>query len=183
MDGGEHTGGTWGPPSPRPSGTANRPDPPAVGGPSSLGIWTTGDLVARIIADCGAAGTGHAKVKVLADGNAELYAESGDISHIVTRAAASAGVAAEFLEIADRPHLEALCVIGEGIRAIGDLADDLADDLTVDDAARIIFFHFRHAQFSLAVDAFGWGVDRSARWIAERVGTAILRTASTSADG
>jgi len=64
-----------------------------------------------------------------------------------------------------------------------DLADDLADDLTVDDAARIIFFHFRHAQFSLAVDAFGWGVDRSARWIAERVGTAILRTASTSADG
>jgi AcrR family transcriptional regulator len=133
--------------------------------------WTTGDLITRIIADCAAADTGRAKMQVLADGYVKLYAESGDIIHIVTRAASSSPPAAEFLEVADQRHQEALRTIIEGIRGVG----DLAEELTVDDAVKIVFFHFRHAQFSLTAETFGWGVDRAAQWIRDRTESAILK--------
>ena len=136
-----------------------------------MDMWTTGDLVERIIADCAAATTGRAKLKELADGYVELYAEDDDIIRLVTRAAASAPPAADFLGVADQRHQEALAVIVEGIREVG----DLAEGLTVDDAARIVFFHFRHAQFTLAAETFGWGVDRSRQWLLERVEAAILK--------
>ena len=136
-----------------------------------MDIWTSSDLVTRIIADCAAATTGGTKLKALADGYVELYALDEDIIRIITRAAASAPSAATFLEIADQRHLEALSVIVQGIRGVG----DLADGLSADDAARIIFFHFRHAQYALAVDTFGWGVDRTKQWLLERVEDAILK--------
>ena len=136
-----------------------------------MDMWTRSDLVTRIIADCAAATTGHAKLTALADGYVELYAADDDIIRIVTRAAASAPPAADFVGIADQRHHEALAVIVQGIEDVG----DLADGLSVDDAARIIFFHFRHAQFVLAVETFGWGVDRTRRWILERVEAAVLK--------
>ena len=137
-----------------------------------MDLWTTSDLVTRIIADCAAAPTGRAKLATLADGYVELYAHDQDIIRIVTRAAASAPPAADFLGIADQRHQEALAIIVEGIREVG----DLAEGLSVDDAARIIFFHFRHPQFSLAVDTFDWGVERSRQWLLERVEAAVLRS-------
>ena len=56
----------------------------------------------------------------------------------------------------------------------GSVMGDLADGLSVADAARIIFFHFHHAQYVLAADTFGWGVDRTTRWLLDRVEAAIL---------
>ena len=134
----------------------------------------------RIIADCAAATTGHAKLTALADGYVELYAEDDDIIRIVTRAAASAPPAADFLGIADQRHHEALAVIVQGIEDVG----DLADGLSVDDAAHHLL-PFRHAEFVLAVETFGWGVDRTRRWILERVEAAVLEglTSTGPADG
>lgn len=137
-----------------------------------MDLWTTGDLVVRIIADCAAQTTGRAKLETLADGYVELYARDDDIVRIVTRASASAPPAADFLGIADQRHQEALAVIVEGIRDVG----DLAEGLSVEDAARIIFFNFRHPQFTLAAETFGWGVDRARQWTLEQVAAAILKS-------
>ena len=52
----------------------------------------------------------------------------------------------------------------------------LAGGITVNEAVQVIFFHFRYAQFALASDEFGWGVERTTRWLTERVASAILKT-------
>ena len=136
-----------------------------------MDMWTTSPTVGKIITDAAGATTGPAKLKALADGYAAHAAEAGDIMCIVERAAASSPVAEEFLEVADQRHLESLVTIVEGIDKIG----GLAEGLSVTDAARIIYFHFRNPQFVLAAETFGWGVDRATQWLLERVEAAILR--------
>jgi AcrR family transcriptional regulator len=135
-----------------------------------MDAWTAGPLVREIIQACAAAGSGSDKLDVLADGYVALYKASGDIIRIVTDAASASTDAAEFLETANARHLEALIEIVAQIRKTGDLKKDVSDE----DAARIIYFHFRFEQFTLAADHFGWGEDRARNWIRERVGAALL---------
>jgi hypothetical protein len=59
------------------------------------------------------------------------------------------------------------------IREAGDLKQELSDE----DAARIVFYHFRFDQFALVADGFGWGKDRARDWIRERVELALLADA------
>jgi AcrR family transcriptional regulator len=132
--------------------------------------WTAGPLVLEIIEACAEAPGGAEKLRVLADGYVAIYRASGDIIRIVTDAAAAAPGAAEFLETANARHHEALVEIVAQIRQTGDLKKDLSDE----DAARIIYYHFRFEQFTLAADTFGWGEDRARDWIRERVQTALL---------
>ncbi|MFJ3671067.1 TetR/AcrR family transcriptional regulator [Streptomyces sp. NPDC090106] len=136
-----------------------------------MDMWTTSPTVGRIISDAAAAPTGRTKLEVLAEGYAAHAAEAGDIMRIVERAAPSSPVAQEFLDIADERHIEALETIVVGIADLGDLAEGLSNE----DAARIIFFHFRNPQFVLAVETFGWGVERATKWLVERVAAAILK--------
>ncbi|GAA2216043.1 TetR/AcrR family transcriptional regulator [Nonomuraea monospora] len=136
-----------------------------------MDMWTAGQLVVDIISACQAVGSGRAKIKVLAEGYIAIYKQYGDIIRIVTRAAASAPVAEDYLRTADHRHRDALRQIMEQIRDVG----DLADGMSVEDAAKITFFYFRYDQFALAADTFGWGVDRAVRWIAGRVASAILK--------
>jgi AcrR family transcriptional regulator len=137
-----------------------------------MDLWTTSNLVPSIIADCASVDSGPAKLRVLAKGYVAIYAESGDIIRIVTSAAASTSSAETFLKIADKRHQEALREIVQGVHKVG----DLADGISVDDAVKIIFFHFRYPQFYLAADDFGWGVDRASLWITERIESAILKS-------
>ena len=132
--------------------------------------WTAGPLVREIIEACAAARTGAEKLDALAAGYRAIYNASGDIIRIVTEAAAAAPGAAEFLETANARHHEALVEIVRQIRETGDLQKDLSDD----DAARIIYYHFRFEQYTLAADTFGWGEDRALDWIRGRVENAIL---------
>jgi AcrR family transcriptional regulator len=132
--------------------------------------WTAGPLVRQIIEECAAAPSGPEKLHVLADGYLAIYRGSGDIIRIVTVAAAAAPGAADFLETANARHHEALVEIVRQIRAAGDLKHDLSDE----DAARIIYYHFRFEQFALAAVDFGWGEDRTRDWIRERVASAVL---------
>jgi AcrR family transcriptional regulator len=132
--------------------------------------WTAGPLVRKIIEACAAAETAEQKLVVLADGYRAIYNASGDIIRIVTDAAAAAPGAAEFLETANERHHEALVEIVTQIRETGDLKKDLSDE----DAARIIYYHFRYEQIKLAADTFGWGEDRALNWIRERVENALL---------
>src|SRR5262249_8555385 len=125
-----------------------------------MDTWTAGPLVREIIEACAAAGSGAEKLDVLADGYVAIYRASGDIIPIVTNAAAAAPGAAEFLETANARHLEALLAIVAQIRETGDLKKDLSDE----DAARIIYYHFRFEQFTLAADDFGWGEERTRDW-------------------
>jgi hypothetical protein len=111
-----------------------------------------------------------AQARLLADGYRAIYNASGDIIRIVTDAAAAAPGAAEFLATANERHHEALVEIVTQIRETGDLKKDLSDE----DAARIIYYHFRYEQFTLAADTFGWGEDRALDWIRERVENALL---------
>lgn len=136
-----------------------------------IDLWTAAQLVRDIIDECESASTGRAKLEVLAQGYVSIYEESGDIIRIVQRAAASVPVAEDFLRTADERHLQALRQIVARIQDVG----DLADGVSVEDAVKIIFFHFRYDQFALATDTFGWGVDRTVRWITERLESAILR--------
>jgi len=55
-------------------------------------------------------------------------------------------------------------------RTVRDLKKGLSDE----DAARIIYYHFRFEQFSLDADDFGWGDDRARDWIRERVEIALF---------
>jgi AcrR family transcriptional regulator len=132
--------------------------------------WTAGPLVLEIIEACAAAPSGAEKLHVLADGYVTIYRASGDIIRIVTDAAAAAPGAAQFLETANARHHEALVAIVGQIRETGDLNRDLSDE----DAARIIYYHFRFEQFTLAADDFGWGEARARDWICERVESALL---------
>jgi AcrR family transcriptional regulator len=132
--------------------------------------WTAGPLVRQIIEACAATPTGAEKLRLLADGYQAIYNSSGDIIRIVTDAAAAAPGAAEFLTTANERHHEALVEIVTQIREAGALKQDLSDE----DAARIIYYHFRFEQFTLAVETFGWGEDRALGWIRERVENAIL---------
>ncbi|MCW8103665.1 TetR/AcrR family transcriptional regulator, partial [Streptomyces tauricus] len=136
-----------------------------------MDMWTTSPTVGRIITDAAAAPTGRTKLEVLAVGYAAHAAEAGDIMRIVERAAPSSTAAQDFLDIADERHIEALETIVEGI------ADDdaLAEGVSIQEAAQIIFFHFRNPQFVLASETFGWGVDRATHWLTDRVTAAILR--------
>ena len=134
--------------------------------------WTAGPLVLEIIEACAAAPTGKEKLRVLADGYVAIYRASGDIIRIVTDAATAAPGAAEFLETANARHHDALVEIVTQIRETGELRNDLSDE----DAARIIYYHFRYEQFTLAADSFGWGEDRARDWIGERVELALLET-------
>ncbi|MEO3809836.1 hypothetical protein ABGB17_12625 [Sphaerisporangium sp. B11E5] len=136
-----------------------------------MDMWTAGQLVLDVIAVCEAADSARAKMKVLAEGYVAIYEQSGDIIRILTRAAASTPAAEDFLRTADQRHQDALRQIVGQIRDTG----DLADRVSVDDAAKIIFFHFRYDQFTLAADTFGWGVDRAVRWITQRIESAILK--------
>ena len=137
-----------------------------------MDAWTAGPLVREIIDACAAASSGAEKLDVLADGYVALYRASGDIIRIVTDAAAAAPDAAEFLETANARHHEALVEIVAQIRKAGDLKKSLSDK----EAARIIYYHFRFEQFTLAADTFGWGEDRARDWIRERVEVALLDT-------
>lgn len=137
-----------------------------------MDMWTASPTVGRIITDAAEGRTGRAKLRILADGYVAHAAEAGDIMRIVERAAASSSPAEEFMEIADQRHTEALEIITKGIEDVG----ELADGLSVADAAKIIYFHFRNPQFVLASETFGWGVDRAKHWILERVESAILKT-------
>ena len=132
--------------------------------------WTAGPLVREIIEACAEAPSGGEKLRMLADGYRAIYNASGDIIRIVTDAAAAAPGAAEFLETANARHHEALVEIVSQIRETGDIKKDLSDE----DAARIIYYHFRFEQFTLAADTFGWGEDRALDWIRDRVENAIL---------
>jgi AcrR family transcriptional regulator len=132
--------------------------------------WTAGPLVLEIIEACAAAPTGAQKLHVLADGYVAIYRASGDIIRIVTDAAAADPGAAEFLETANARHHDALLAIVGQIRATGDLKKDISDE----DAARIIFFHFRYEQFTLAAGTFGWGEERARDWIRERIEDALV---------
>jgi AcrR family transcriptional regulator len=134
--------------------------------------WTAGPLVREIIESCAAARTGADKLQVLADGYVTLYKASGDIIRIVTDAASAAQDAASFLETANARHLDALVEIVAQIRAVGDLHEDLSDE----DAARIIYYHFRFEQFTLVSDTFGWGEERARNWIRGRLELALLST-------
>ncbi len=136
-----------------------------------MDTWTAGALVGEIIEACATAEGATEKARVLADGYVTLYDASSDIIKIVTDASFSAPVAAEFLTTANDRHLAALVQIVGQIRETGQLADGLSDE----DAARIIFFYFRFEQFSLLADTFGWGKRRARDWICERVEAAILR--------
>ncbi|MER5650992.1 TetR/AcrR family transcriptional regulator [Streptosporangium sp. NPDC002524] len=136
-----------------------------------MDIWTTSPTVGRIISDAAAAPTGRTKLEVLAAGYVAHAAEAGDIMRIVERAAPSSPAAQTFLDVADQRHIEALEMIVEGIAGNG----DLAEGLSVEDAAKIIFFHFRNPQLVLAVETFGWGVERGTRWLVDRVAAAILK--------
>lgn len=135
-----------------------------------MDAWTAGPLVREIIEACAAARSGSEKLQVLADGYVAIIQASGDIIRIVTDAAAAVPTAAEFLETANARHHEALLEIVAQIRETGDLKKDLSDE----DAARIIYYHFRFEQFTLAADDFGWGEDRARDWIRERVEAAVL---------
>jgi AcrR family transcriptional regulator len=135
-----------------------------------MDAWTAGPLVRQIIEASAAAPTGAEKLQVLADGYIAIYRASGDIIRIVSDAAAAVPGAAEFLETANARHHGALLEIVAQIRAAGDLKQDLSDE----DAARIIFYHFRFEQFTLAAEDFGWGEDRARDWIRERVASALL---------
>lgn len=135
-----------------------------------MDAWTAGPLVREIIEACAAARSAADKLQVLADGYVAIYEASGDIIRIVTDAAAAAPGAAEFLETANARHHEALIEIVSQIRETGELRKELSDE----DAARVIYYHFRFAQFKLAADDFGWGEDRARDWIRERVEIAIL---------
>ena len=135
-----------------------------------MDAWTAGPLVREIIEACSAAGSGAEKLRVLADGYLAIYKASGDIIRIVTDAASAAPDAAEFLETANARHHEALLEIVAQIRATGDLREDLSDE----DAARIVYYHFRFEQITLAADTFGWGEIRARDWIRERVENALL---------
>ncbi|MFE6861157.1 TetR/AcrR family transcriptional regulator [Nocardia sp. NPDC057668] len=135
-----------------------------------MDMWTTSPTVGRIIGDAERGRTGRDKLRILAEGYVAHAAEAGDIMRIVERAAASSPQAQEFMRIADGRHTEALEIITQGIADIG----ELADGLSVTDAARIIFFHFRNPQLVLASETFGWGIDRAQRWLLERVESAVL---------
>jgi len=137
-----------------------------------MDAWTAGSLVREIIDACAAAPSAADKLHVLADGYVALYRSSGDIIRIITDAAAAAPDAAQFLETANARHHEALVEIVAQIRKAGDLKNNLSDQ----DAARIIYYHFRFEQFTLAADHFGWGEDRARDWIRERVEIALLDT-------
>jgi AcrR family transcriptional regulator len=132
--------------------------------------WTAGPLVLEIIEACAAAPTAPEKLRVLADGYVAIYQASGDIIRIVTDAAAAVPGAAEFLETANARHHDALLAIVAQIRETGGLKENISDE----DAARIIYYHFRFEQFTLAADAFGWGEDRARDWIRERVQNTLL---------
>jgi AcrR family transcriptional regulator len=135
-----------------------------------MDAWTAGPLVREIIEACAAARSGTEKLGVLADGYVALYKASGDIIPIVTNAAAAVPDAAEFLETANARHLEALIEIVGQIRDTGDLKGDLSDE----EAAWIIYYHFRFEQFELVAHSFGWGEDRARDWIRERIQLALL---------
>ena len=135
-----------------------------------MDAWTAGQLVGEIIEACARAEDASVMLRVLADGYVAIYESSGDIIRIVTEAAADTSEAAEFLETANARHHEALVAIVSEARRTGQLNKELSDD----DAARIIFFHFRFEQFILAADTFKWGTDRARDWIRERVEAAIL---------
>ncbi|WP_143055043.1 TetR/AcrR family transcriptional regulator [Nocardioides luteus] len=136
-----------------------------------MDMWTTSDLVPSTIAECLAAESSRAKLDALAKGYVAIYAEFGDIIRIVTRAAAASPVAEAYLEVADERQQNALRDIVTGMRDRG----GLADGITVEEAVQVIFFHFRYPQFALAADEFGWGAERTTRWLTERVASAILR--------
>ena len=135
-----------------------------------MDAWTAGPLVLQMIEACAATPSGAEKLRVLADGYVAIYQGSGDIIRIVTDAAAAVPGAAEFLETANARHHEALIEIVAQIRDTGELRKGLSDQ----DAARIIYYHFRFEQFTLAADGFGWGEDRARDWIRERVEAALL---------
>ncbi|MFE1521422.1 hypothetical protein ACFW9I_32130 [[Kitasatospora] papulosa] len=131
----------------------------------------TSPTVGRVIADAMAAPTGRAKLEVLTEGHIQLATEADDIMRIVERAAPSSVTAQEFLDVANQRHIEALETI---VRSIAD-DEDLVEGLSIEDAAKIIFFHFRNPQLILAVETFGWGVDRARQWIFGQVAVAILK--------
>jgi AcrR family transcriptional regulator len=135
-----------------------------------MDAWTASQLVRDIVDACAAAGSASQKLHALADGYVAIYRESGDIIRIVTDAASATPHAAEFLATANARHHQALVQIVANIRETGDLDADLSDD----DAARIIYYHFRFEQFTLAADDFGWGEARACDWIRGRVEAAIL---------
>ena len=136
-----------------------------------MDIWTTSPTVGRIITDAAEGRTGRMKLRILADGYVAHAAEAGDIMRIVERAAASSPPAEEFMRIADQRHTEALQIITQGIKDVG----ELEDALSVAEAAQIIYFHFANPQFVLVSETFGWGVDRAKDWLLERVESAILK--------
>lgn len=136
-----------------------------------MDTWTAGALVGEIIQACAAAPTPAEKLRVLAEGYVTLYAASGDIIRIVTDAASSVAEAQAFLTTANDRHHQALVEIAAQMRETGGLADGLSDD----DFADIVFFHFRYEQFTLAAYEFGWGGPRARDWIREQVATAVLR--------
>lgn len=136
-----------------------------------MDTWTAGAIVREIIDACAAAPTTVDKLQVLADGYVTMYAASGDIIRIVTDAAAGVADAQAFLDTANERHHQALVQIAAQMRATGDLADELSDD----DVADIIFFYFRYEQYTLAAHRFGWGEPQARDWIRGRIETAVLR--------
>lgn len=134
--------------------------------------WTAGPLIGEIIEACAKAPSAAGKMQALTDGYVAIAEASDDIFRIVADAAGSAKDAAEFLETANDRHLEALGQIAKQLRETGDLKKDLTDE----EAARIIYWHFRFEQIILAADDFGWGTRRACDWIRERVESAILET-------
>ncbi len=132
--------------------------------------YTAGPLIQETIDACKAVPDGAEKLQILADSYVTIFEASADLMGIVTDAAAASEGAAEFLEVADGRHLAVLIEIVTQIRKAG----DLKEGLTTKEAARIIFWHFRFEQLSLAAIDYGWGIERACAWIHERVADAIL---------
>ncbi|MET8520802.1 TetR/AcrR family transcriptional regulator [Nocardioides sp. NPDC004968] len=136
-----------------------------------IDLWAAGPLNRDLIASCASVPTGREKLDALCHWYRATYVECGDILQIVTRAAATAPVAESYMNVATAKHLTALTAVAAQIRHAGDLADGLGTE----DAASIIFFHFRYDQYVLCAERFAWGEERTLSWLTHQVATAILR--------
>ncbi|HEX4187652.1 MAG TPA: hypothetical protein VHY83_07135 [Solirubrobacteraceae bacterium] len=135
-----------------------------------MDAWTAGPLVREILDACAGVQSGAEKLQVLADGYVAIYQGSGDIIRIVSsssdRPLFRSPVARIWATISTRAR--------GGGRPPSRGTQRHPGRRLPHQAARIIFWHFRFEQFTLAAENFGWGEDRARDWIRERVEIALL---------
>ena len=138
-------------------------------------LRTAGALKFRdIIGACAAARAASAKLEVLADGYVTPRGDDG--RHHPHRDGCGGGEEPRARPTTSRRRTSAITAavleIAAQLRGTGELANGLTDE----DVANIIYFHFRFEQFTLAAHEFGWGEARARDWIRERIEAAILRS-------